>query len=108
MTRWISSRTSKGWILSWTLVAGLAFLSMATRTEAQVTASVNGTVRDSTGAVIAGAEVQLHNNDTTLNHSTTTNDAGYFYIADVQPGNYELKVTERDFVAPSKRASTWS
>ncbi len=98
MTRWISSRTSKWWIFSWTLVAGLAlFLSMATSTEAQVTASVNGTVRDTTGAVITGAEVLLHNNDTTLNRSTTTNDAGYYYIADVQPGNYELKVTRQGF-----------
>src|SRR5216683_4562694 len=93
MTRRISSRTSKRWIF-----VGLAlFLSMATSTEAQVTASVNGTVRDTTGAVIAGAEVLLHNNDTTLNRSTTTNDAGYYYVADVQPGNYELKVTRQGF-----------
>src|SRR6266478_2127065 len=93
MTRRISSRTSKRWIF-----VGLAlFLSMATSTEAQVTASVNGTVRDTTGAVIAGAEVLLHNNDTNLNRPTTTNDAGYYYIADVQPGNYELKVTKQGF-----------
>src|SRR5216684_5836977 len=93
MTSRISSRTSKRWIF-----VGLAlFLSMATSTEAQVTASVNGTVRDTTGAVIAGAEVLLHNNDTTLNRSTTTNDAGYYYVADVQPGNYELKVTRQGF-----------
>lgn len=109
MTRRISSRISKRWIFSWTIVVGLAlFLSTATNTEAQVTASVNGTVRDTTGAVIAGAEVLLHNNDTTLNRSTTTNDAGYYYIADVQPGNYELKVTKQGFRARSRPASTWS
>ncbi len=73
------------------------FLSMAASTEAQVTASVNGTVRDTTGAVIAGAEVLLHSNDTTLNRITATNDAGYYYIADVKPGNYELKVTRQGF-----------
>ncbi len=98
MTRRISSRTSKRWTFSWTLFVGLAmFLSFAGTTEAQVTASVNGTVRDTTGAVIAGAEVLLHNNDTNLNRPTTTNDAGYYYIADVQPGNYELKVTRQGF-----------
>ncbi len=73
------------------------FLSIAGSTEAQVTASVNGTVRDTTGAVIAGADVLLHSNDTTLNRITTTNDAGYYYIADVKPGNYELKVTKQGF-----------
>src|SRR5712692_5211200 len=98
MTRRISSRTSKRWTFSWTLFVGLAmFLSFAGTTEAQVTASVNGTVRDTTGAVIAGAEVLLHNNDTTLNRLTTTNDAGYYYIADVQPGSYEMKVTRQGF-----------
>ena len=77
MTRRISSRTSQRWIFSRTLVVALVlFLSMAVSTEAQVTASVNGTVRDTTGAVIAGAEVLLHSNDTTLNRITATNDAG--------------------------------
>ena len=66
MTRRISSRISKWWFFSWTVVVGLALvLSVATSSEAQVTASVSGTVRDTTGAVIAGAEVVLHNNDTT-------------------------------------------
>ena len=97
MTRRISSKISKRWIFSWTVVLGLALFLSVTSTEAQVTASINGTVRDTTGAVIAGAEVLLHNNDTTLNRTTTTNDAGYYYIADVQPGNYELKVTGQGF-----------
>jgi outer membrane receptor protein involved in Fe transport len=98
MTCRISSRTSRRWTLIWTLFAGLAmFLSFAGTAEAQVTASLNGTVRDTTGAVIAGADVLLHNNDTSLNRSATTNDAGYYYIADVQPGSYELKVSRQGF-----------
>ena len=32
-----------------------------------------------------------------INRSTTTNDAGYYYLADVEPGNYELKVTAQGF-----------
>jgi hypothetical protein len=63
----------------------------------QATASVNGTVRDSAGAVVTAATVVLHNRDTNLDRTATTNSVGAYVMPDVQPGNYDLKVTESGF-----------
>jgi len=63
----------------------------------QATASVNGTVHDSAGAVVTGAAVMLHNRDTNLDRTATTNSVGAYVMPDVQPGNYDLKVTESGF-----------
>ncbi|HVR27574.1 MAG TPA: TonB-dependent receptor [Candidatus Polarisedimenticolia bacterium] len=63
----------------------------------QATAAVNGTVRDSAGAVVTGATVVLHNRDTNLDRTATTNSVGAYVMPDVQPGNYDLKVTESGF-----------
>jgi hypothetical protein len=63
----------------------------------QATAAVNGTVRDSAGAVVTGATVVLHNRDTNLDRRATTNSVGAYVMPDVQPGNYDLKVTESGF-----------
>ena len=60
----------------------------------QATAAVNGTVRDSAGAVVTEATVVLHNRDTNLDRTAVTNGVGAYVMPDVQPGNYDLKVTE--------------
>ena len=53
----------------------------------QATATVNGTVRDSAGAMVVGATVVLHNRDTSLDRTADTNGAGAYVMPDVQPGN---------------------
>src|SRR6202140_2564823 len=64
---------------------------------AQATAALNGTVRDSAGAVVTEATVVLHNRDTNLDRTATTNSVGAYVMPDVQPGNYDLKVTKAGF-----------
>ncbi|MEX2264386.1 MAG: TonB-dependent receptor [Bryobacteraceae bacterium] len=56
------------------------------------TATVNGTVRDQTGAVIPGATVQLINTGTSITSRTTTNQAGYYVFPGVNPGPYRISV----------------
>lgn len=54
--------------------------------------TVEGTVRDSTGAVIPGAEVKLVQTDTAVERTTTTTEAGLFAFPALQPGNYRIEV----------------
>ena len=76
---------------------GLLFTLSASLSWAQATATVNGTVRDSGGAVVTEATVVLHNRDTNLNRTAVTNGVGEYVMPDVQPGNYDLKVTKSGF-----------
>jgi hypothetical protein len=56
------------------------------------TATVNGTVRDQTGAVIPGATVRLAGEATGVTSRTTTNDAGFYVFPSVVPGPYRMTV----------------
>jgi len=51
---------------------------------------VQGTVTDSTGAVIAGAQVHLRNVNTGVESVRVTNASGQFLFDFVEPGTYEL------------------
>src|SRR5437764_8151998 len=59
----------------------------------------NGTVTDSTGAVVPGAAVTLTNQGTNIQSTATTNNNGYFVFVNVQPGAYKLKVEKTGFKA---------
>ena len=71
----------------------LLLLAVASLLSAQSSqSSVNGTVRDQSGAVIPGASVQLVNSDTGINSRTVTNEAGFYVFPAVNPGPYRLTV----------------
>jgi Carboxypeptidase regulatory-like domain/TonB-dependent Receptor Plug Domain/TonB dependent receptor len=63
----------------------------------QALASINGTVYDTSGGVVPDATVLLHSKATNLNRTTATNGAGIYVIPDIQPGDYELKVSKEGF-----------
>ncbi len=56
-------------------------------------ASVSGTVRDATGAVISKAEVSLQTGEQTMVGSTTTDREGRFRFGSVAAGRYVLAVS---------------
>jgi hypothetical protein len=62
-----------------------------------VTGSVTGQVTDPTGAVVSGAHVAVHNLDTGVDTSTTTNPDGLYRIDYLPIGNYQLIVTTNGF-----------
>ncbi len=64
---------------------------------AQNSASVTGTVRDATGAVVPGAEVVLTNSGTNVSLKATTNTDGDYLIAGLPAGQYELSITNQGF-----------
>lgn len=62
----------------------LAALYVAPALHAQLsTASVNGTLRDSSGAAISGGAITLRNRATQVERTTTSNEAGNFVLLDV-------------------------
>ncbi|HXY50697.1 MAG TPA: TonB-dependent receptor [Terriglobales bacterium] len=93
----ISSRTLKFSLPAVTILVVAMGLVFPGRARAQATATVNGTVRDISGAVIADAEVTLHSKATSLDRTTTSNSVGAYVIPQVQPGDYDLKVSKTGF-----------
>ncbi|MFN7994443.1 MAG: TonB-dependent receptor [Bryobacteraceae bacterium] len=60
---------------------------------------MTGTVKDPTGAVIAGADVQLRNPLTGYQQLSATGVSGVFRFENVPPNRYELTVTSPGFSA---------
>ena len=99
MTRQVSSKIQEHWMGVLMSLFALAFVFALSTTPVwgQATATINGTVRDSAGAVVTDATVLLHNRDTNLDRTAVTNSVGAYVMPDVQPGNYDLKVTKNGF-----------
>src|SRR5713101_6907665 len=79
------------WLISVLVISAAAALAQLS------TASLNGVVRDSTGAVVPKASATLHNSDTGVERNTFTNDAGTYVFSDINPGRYTLKVGAPSF-----------
>jgi hypothetical protein len=62
-----------------------------------VTASLNGTVRDSSGARIVGANVTVSNQNTNATRQLSSNAEGYFAFPDLLIGTYTLSVEIKGF-----------
>jgi hypothetical protein len=59
--------------------------------------TVTGTVKDSTGAVIPGAEVTLTNVGTNFELKTKSNESGFYVFPPAKIGNYSIKASARGF-----------
>jgi len=79
------------WWLSCLGLALVATLLLAPPAGAQ-TASLRGTVTDSTGAVVPGATVTLIQRDTAATRTSTTGPEGNYYFAGIFAGPYSIKV----------------
>jgi hypothetical protein len=63
----------------------------------QSSAVINGTVKDSTGAVVEGAGITLINTETSVSRTSVTNSAGTYVFIDITPDTYTLKVSKIGF-----------
>jgi hypothetical protein len=73
-------------------------LAYATSIVAQSTLGVVlGTVKDASGAVVAGASVKLTNSGEQTSREAKSNTAGDFEFQNVKPGNYEVLVSQQGF-----------
>ena len=74
-----------------------ACVLLAGTARGQAIAAINGTVYDTSGGVVPDSNVVLHSKATNLNRTTTTNNSGIYVIPDIQPGDYDLRVTKQGF-----------
>ena len=80
------------------LTAGVLVIVNSAFAQAVITvAQLNGTVRDSTGSVVANATVSLRNLDTNRTYMSTSDASGYYIVPNLPPGSYELNVSYTGF-----------
>jgi Carboxypeptidase regulatory-like domain/TonB dependent receptor-like, beta-barrel len=60
-------------------------------------ADLQGSVKDSTGAVVANATVTARHPGTNVSRTATTNDEGFYRIVNLTPGDYEITVEAPNF-----------
>ena len=77
------------------LLVVIVFLGAAA--WAQDTASITGTVTDSSGAAVPNAQVAVKNAEHGINRSSTSNGSGDFLFASLPIGSYDLTVTAGGF-----------
>jgi hypothetical protein len=79
------------------LAALLVFASAIPVLAQRSTATVRGTVTDTTGGVLPGATVTIKSDETGFTRSTTTNTSGLYSFNDVPVGTYNVEVTFTGF-----------
>ena len=85
---------------SWSALALLLSVLLAVPALAQRhTASVRGTVTDSTGSLVEGAKVTAINAETGFTRETETNESGNFSFGDLTVGSYVVEVSKDGFRA---------
>jgi len=76
----------------------LLCLVLATTAQAQSTfGSILGTVMDSTGSVVPGAQVALTNTNTGATRHATTNASGMYTFSNVDAGRYSVRIQMTGF-----------
>ncbi len=84
--------------LKWMARCTVAILMCVAASQAQiVTGTVAGTVTDSSGAVIPGASIVVHNVDTNVESSATSDSAGLYRISFLPIGRYEVTISAAGF-----------
>jgi len=99
-SRYPWTRGKRGLIGLLRIVAATLLILPSPASAQTVTASLSGTVVDSSGAVIPGAQVSLVDEATGSKHVATANGGGHFSYTAIFPSTYDLTVTARGF-------STW-
>jgi len=99
---------------SWRVVFGvvvvlaLAFFGAHAVLAQEVTATITGTVVDTSGSAVAGAVVNVKSVERGIVYSATTNESGLYRIAQLPVGNYEVRVEKAGFASAAYPAFTLS
>jgi hypothetical protein len=94
MIRKLFCRRVSSWFAALLAVAALVIAPLRAQ---QTLGSINGTIADSTGAVIPAAGVSIRNVNTNLTVTSQTKGDGSFSVNDLPIGPYEVTVTATGF-----------
>jgi hypothetical protein len=83
----------------------IALCSLTTVSHAQFSANVQGTIVDSSGAVMPSVTVTLHNTSTGIDLRETTNGSGFYRFSAVAPGSYAVLAASTGFKSASIQAT---
>jgi hypothetical protein len=75
----------------------LALILVPAVAAQQTTGSIQGTVSDAGGAIVAAASVTVVNDDTGYTRTVTSGGDGNYAFSELSPGHYRLKVTKDGF-----------
>jgi hypothetical protein len=83
----------------WTRIAclALALLVVASALAQTQTGQIGGTVRDPTGAVIAGAKITIKSTNTGLTREAASNSSGIYLLPSLRPDTYQVSVDAPGF-----------
>jgi carboxypeptidase family protein/TonB-dependent receptor-like protein len=84
--------------LQYPIATLLLTLLFALTASAQIlTGTIQGTVQDTNGAVVPGANVVIKNTETNSSRTVVTDEQGFFTAPQLQPGNYSVTVSKQGF-----------
>jgi hypothetical protein len=86
---------SLGIALSLLTIAGVAVTPCSAQTS--VAGSINGTITDSSGAVIPDASVTVTNAGTAQAMKVTTNASGFYQVLNIPSGDYDVRAEKEGF-----------
>jgi len=88
---------------SWRALALVVVCCIADASAAQIaTATLDGTVRDETGGPLPGVSLALKSTSTGATRTATTDAAGRYRIAALDPGTYDLRAELQNFKAAAR------
>jgi hypothetical protein len=95
--RWGDKPTMKSFRVRPRIAVLVFSLIFATTAWAQDTASITGTVTDSSGAAIPKAQVEVRNTEHGIARTAVSNESGDFLFAALPIGSYNITVTSTGF-----------
>jgi len=81
------------------IVLVLLFFSADNKAKAQSTATLQGVVTDTSGAVIPGVHVKIHSIATNADREVISDDSGKYFVPSLQPGTYNVVANAAGFGA---------
>src|SRR5256714_10697766 len=81
------------------IIAGVAFglVFFCFPAGAQTTSTIEGTVKDPSGAVVSGAQIKASSASLAVERTTTSDDNGFYRIAALPAGTYTVTVSRSGF-----------